>query len=113
MRALTAYQLASLVVQHGFRKFRTARTQSKEFRYFVKDLTEAEWSVFEDGEDLTDEEVEARIEPGGWVILDAFSASGVKQIYEALGPESRAKFDRIHFSRLVEFAFKHCMEKAA
>jgi len=104
----TAYQLASYIVKNGFAKIRTLKLDDGQFRYQVKGLTESEWSIYEWSENLTPAEVEARIEDG-WVILDAFTASAVKQVYEALeksGKSDLTKFDRIPFEKLATFAFK-------
>jgi hypothetical protein len=104
LRVFTTYQAATVVTNHGYKKIRPMRTQGGEYRYEVKGLTDADYQVFED-EDLTPQEVEELLEPGGWVILDAYSASGIKQVYEALNADNQARFDRIPLDRIVQFAF--------
>ena len=95
MRVFTSYQVASIVTNHGYQKIRPLKTQGGDYQ------------VFED-EDLTAQEVENLLEPGGWMLLDAFTASAVKQLYEALKAETRVTFDRIPFPKLAAFAFDRC-----
>lgn len=107
MRVFTSYQVASIVTNHGYQKIRPLKTQGGEYRYQMKGLTDQDYQVFED-EDLTAQEVENLLEPGGWMLLDAFTASAVKQLYEALKAETRVTFDRIPFPKLAAFAFDRC-----
>ena len=112
-KLLTAYQLAKFVTDNGFRKYKQVQfPQTKEYRYAIKGLTESEWEIFEN-ENLSDAEVEQRVEAGGWVLLDAFTASALTQVYEALTKESnanaeanKARFNQLPLKVLVGFAWK-------
>ena len=104
MRVFTTYQVATAITKFGFKKIRSLRTLSGEYRYQMKGLTDAEWSIFEN-EGLTPAEAEELVEPGGWMILDAFTASAVKQVYEALSEQAQASFDRVPMQKLAAFAF--------
>lgn len=42
----------------------------------------------------------------GWMIMDAFTASSVQAVYKSINEENRARFDRIHISRLLPFVWK-------
>jgi len=42
----------------------------------------------------------------GWTMLDSFTASAMKAVYEKLKPEHQAKFDNIPLGRLVDFVWK-------
>lgn len=111
MKLLNAYTMAKYVTENGFRKYKEFRTANGEFRYQVKGLTDAEYSIFEN-EDLSDAERESLVETGGWVMLDGFTASAVKQVYEHLmngknAEANKAKFTRLPFVTLVNFAWKH------
>lgn len=43
----------------------------------------------------------------GWVYLDSFTKSAVRAIYNALSEDGRKKFDNIHITKLIDFAWKH------
>lgn len=45
---------------------------------------------------------------GGWVALDAFSASAIVQVYDALNEVNRAKFAQMSIQRMTALAFKFC-----
>jgi len=109
MRVFTTYQVATVVTNHGFKKIRPLKTQDGEFRYQIKGLTEDEWKIYEhdlaSDEPLTDQEIEDLVEPGGWMILDGFTAGGVKRLYEALGDTAREKFDSVPIGRIAAFMF--------
>lgn len=44
----------------------------------------------------------------GWFYLDAFSASAIIQVYDALNETNRAKFERMRIDRMVGLAFRFC-----
>jgi hypothetical protein len=43
----------------------------------------------------------------GWFYFDAFTASAMKAVHDALSPENQAKFDTINLPTLVDFTWKH------
>jgi hypothetical protein len=43
----------------------------------------------------------------GWFYMDAFTASAMTAVYNALTPENRPKFDCIALPRLIDFTWKH------
>ena len=44
----------------------------------------------------------------GWTLLDLFTASAMLKIYDALEKEeNKARFDRLHINKLVDFTWKH------
>jgi hypothetical protein len=101
---LKAYQVAKLIADtNQVRKIKLVRLDSGEFRYKVKDLSDADYEYFAHSEDNGEIPVE---QSKGWVLLDAFTARAVAKVYEVLNDESKAKFDRISMPRLAEFAFK-------
>jgi hypothetical protein len=104
MRVFTTYQTATIVTKHGYKKIRPLKTQDGEFRYQIKGLTDGDYAAFED-ENLTAQEVEDLLEDGGWILLDGFTAGGVKRVYEALNAENQSKFDRVPFTRIAAFTF--------
>jgi len=115
LRVLTTYQAVSIVVKHGFQKIRSLRTQDGQYRYQLKDMTEKEWLIYEEPETVdgilprfSSEQIEDLIEPGGWILLDSFTASAIKQVYEALSAENQKSFDRKPLINLAKFAFAHC-----
>lgn len=107
---LTAYQLSCFIISNGFRKARAVKTSAGEFRYNVKGLTEAEWSLFDiGGEDVSPADAEKVVERGGWFLLDAYTASAVKAVYEALKrnpANDLSKFNTLSYQTLANFAFK-------
>jgi hypothetical protein len=75
----------------------------------VSALTDEDYARLET-EDIDDVSVES----GGWILLDAYTASALKQCYEVLTRESnpnaeanREKFNRLPLDVLVGFCFKH------
>ncbi len=42
----------------------------------------------------------------GWMLMDAFTASALLAVFNALKPESQARFDNIPLGKLVDFAWK-------
>lgn len=104
LRVFNTYQAASIVTEFGYKKIRPLQTQSGEYRYQMKGLTDAEYSITED---MTPQEVENLTEAGGWMLLDAFTASAVKQLYEALSEKAQASFDKVPMVKLAGLAFQH------
>lgn len=43
----------------------------------------------------------------GWFYLDAFTASAIMAVYNALSDENKEKVVRIPITKMAEFAFKH------
>ena len=43
----------------------------------------------------------------GWVYLDNFTLSAMKAVYDAMHEDSRAKWDTIHITTLIDFVWKH------
>jgi hypothetical protein len=43
----------------------------------------------------------------GWIILDGFTQSALKAVYDTLSEVMKLQFDQIHIMRLITFAFKH------
>ena len=42
----------------------------------------------------------------GWVLLDATTAGAMVAVYDAIGPEARAKFDTFDLLRAVDVSWK-------
>lgn len=108
-KTLNNYQLAVAVVSHGAQKFKQVAVvkESKERLYRVQKFTDAEYDLFNGGEDYTNKEREDAIESGGWVMLDAFTASGIKSLYEQLEKtEMKEKVLRLSILQLSAFIFK-------
>ena len=42
-----------------------------------------------------------------WILLDITTANALATCYNALSPEARSRWDCIHVTRLVNFAWKH------
>ena len=42
----------------------------------------------------------------GWTVLDITTARAMLAVYEALKPESQAKFDNIPLGKLIDFVWK-------
>ena len=42
----------------------------------------------------------------GWIYVDSFTASAMKRVFNALSIENQAKYNNIHFQRLVDFTWK-------
>ena len=63
---------------------------------------------FKEGELITEDEelTQKAKKSNGWVILDAFTASGLNQVYNALSDEMKIKFDKISLNRLIDFMWK-------
>lgn len=105
---LNAYQVAKLITDtHQAQKLKAVQINGQ-FRYIVKGLSDADYAFYNGGEDfeLANGITGDKPKPSSWFMLDAFSASAVKQVFEALTTdETRAKFDRISLPRLVHFAF--------
>ena len=43
----------------------------------------------------------------GWTILDSFSHSAIRAVYNAINDANKAKFNKLSLPVLVDFAFKH------
>jgi hypothetical protein len=43
----------------------------------------------------------------GWTILDSFSQSAIRAVYNAINDANKAKFNNLSLPVLVDFAFKH------
>ena len=43
----------------------------------------------------------------GWHILDSFSLSAIRAVYNAISDDSKAKFNRLSLPVLIDFAFKN------
>ena len=42
-----------------------------------------------------------------WVYIDLFTASAMLTVFNALGDENKAKYDKVHIDRLIGFTWKH------
>ena len=42
----------------------------------------------------------------GWIYLDNFTKSAMKAVYNAMTDDQKAKYDNVHFLRLVDFTWK-------
>lgn len=61
--------------------------------------------VIEDMEDIAKREFIEK-KGKGWVIIDAFTASAVVQIYDMLKPKQQAKFKTFRMKTIVDFTWK-------
>jgi hypothetical protein len=106
-KTLNNYQLACAVVSYGAQKFKQVavlkRTKARLYR--IEKFTDAEYLIFGGG--YENAEREDAIEAGGWVLLDAFTASGIKSLYEQLEKaEMKEKVLRLSILQLSAFIFK-------
>lgn len=44
----------------------------------------------------------------GWVIVDAFTASAIVQVYDALNNDNKVKFFALPIDKMAKVAFKLC-----
>jgi len=73
-------------------------------QYDVRGWTESDDGITED-EELTHTNTRNK---KGWILLDAFSASGLYAMFKALSPEMQEKFDRLGLNTLLDVMWKNC-----
>jgi hypothetical protein len=112
---LTIVEVLKWITENGqFRKVKQIKLESGKFRYQIKDMTDAEYAISEDTPDAV---ADAIMEKGGWVVLDGFTASAMKQVYDFVtnpekngGEEKAARFAELYEIRslnaLVNFTWK-------
>lgn len=97
-------EVVTKIVQEGqYCLIKVSKVQLEGFINY--DVWNEEYLHSSETEELLDRKIAHEKKPRGYVMVDAFTASGLHQIFQNLSPDMQEKFDRLSLEKLTNFLY--------